>query len=176
MKAMLEKGFISKFYHSKGKFLSSLFLIRKKGGENRPVMNLKDLSQFIPYEHFKIERLHGLKYVWQKRDYMYKIDLKDAYFSVPLHKDSRKLVQFLWAGKLYEVLCLYFGLRAALRIFTKLLKVPMSVLRHLMIRVIIYLDDLFIDFGKQHERKDGDEMRMDTWAPLRWSAGFSKRR
>ena len=34
----------------------------------------------------------------------------------------------------------------------------------------------FIDFGKQHERKDGDKMRMETWAPLRWSAGFSKRR
>ena len=81
-------------------------------------------------------------HVLQKGDYMCKIDLKDAYFNVPLHKDSRKLVRFLWAGNLYKFLCLCFGLRPAQRIFTKLLKVPISVLRCLMIRITIYLDDL----------------------------------
>ena len=75
---------------------------------------------------------------------MYKIDLNDAYFSVPLLKDSRKLVRFLWAENLYEFLCLCFGLGPAPRIFTKILKVPILVLRRLMIRVIIYLDDLLI--------------------------------
>ena len=75
---------------------------------------------------------------------MYKIDLNDAYFSVPLLKDSRKLVRFLWAENLYEFLCLCFGLGPAPRIFTKILKVPILVMRHLMIRVIIYLDDLLI--------------------------------
>ena len=144
VKAMLEKGSISKVYHSKGKFLRSLFLISKKSGENPPVIYLKDLNQFIPYKHFKMEGLHSLKYVLQKRDYMYEIDLKDAYFSVLLHKDSRKLVRFLWEGNLYEFLCLCFGLGATPRILIKLLKVPISVLRHLMIRVMIYLDDLLI--------------------------------
>ena len=76
---------------------------------------------------------------------MCKLELKDANFStVSLHKDSRKLLRFLCAGNLYEFLCLCFGLRPAPRIFTKLLKVPVSVLRRLMIRVIIYLDDLLI--------------------------------
>ena len=79
-----------------------------------------------------------------KRGFVCKTDLKDAYFSVPLHKDSRKLVRFLWAGYLYEFRCLCFGLGPARRIFTKLLKVPISVLRRLMISVINYLDDLLI--------------------------------
>ena len=144
VKAMLEKGSISKVCHSKGEFLSSLSEVSKKDGEIRPVINLKDLNRFIPYERFKMEGLHCLKYVLQKRDYMCKIDLKNAYFSVPLHKDSRKLVRFLWAGNLYEFLCLCFGLRQAPKMFTKLLKVPISILRRLMIRVIIYLDDLLI--------------------------------
>ena len=144
VKAVLEKGSILKVCHSKGEFLSSLFLISKKGGGNRPVINLKDLNRFIPYKHFKMEGLHCLKYVLQKGNYICKIDLKDAYFSVPLHKDSRKLVRFLWAGNLYEFLCLCFGLGPAPRIFTKLLKVPISVLRRVMTRVAIYLDDLLI--------------------------------
>ena len=45
---------------------------------------------------------------------------------------------------MYEFVCLCFGLRTALRILTKLLKVPVSVLRRLMIRDIIYLNDLLI--------------------------------
>ena len=43
-----------------------------------------------------------------------------------------------------EFVCLCFSLRTALRILTKLLKVPVSVLRRLMIRDIIYLNDLLI--------------------------------
>ena len=144
VKAMLEKSSISKVGHSKGEFLSSLFLISKKGGGNQPVINLKDLNRFAPHKHFKMEGLHCLKYVLQKGGYMCKVDLKEAYFSVPLHKDSRKLVRFLWLGNFYQFLCLCFGLGPAPRIFTKLFKVPISVLRRLMIMVIIYLDDLLI--------------------------------
>ena len=60
-----------------------------------------------------MEGLHCLKYVLQKGDYICKIDLTDAYLSVPLHKDSRKLVRFLWAGNLHEsVLMLWFGTRS----------------------------------------------------------------
>ena len=87
VKAMLEKGSISKVCYSKGKFFSSLFLISKKCGGNQPVINLKDLNRFIPYKHFRMEGLHCLKCVLHKGDYMCKTDLNDAYFSIPLHKD-----------------------------------------------------------------------------------------
>ena len=43
-KTMLEKCPISKVFLSKGEFLSALFMISKKNGENRPVINLKDLN------------------------------------------------------------------------------------------------------------------------------------
>ena len=81
----LGRSSISKVCHSKREFLSSLFLISKKGGGSWPVINLKDLNRLIPYKHLKMEDLHCLKYVLQKSDDMCKIDLKDAYFSVHLH-------------------------------------------------------------------------------------------
>ena len=73
---------------------------------------------------------------------MCKLDLKDAYFSVPLNPASRKFVWFLWSGKLYEFLCLCFGLGPTPRIFTKLHKV--AVLHRLNILIIIYLDDMLL--------------------------------
>ena len=98
MKEKLEKCSISKVCHSKGEFLSCLFLINKKGRRNQPAINLKDLDRLIPFKHFNMEGLHCLKYVLQKGDYMCKIDLEDEYDSVPQLKDSRKLVRLLWAG------------------------------------------------------------------------------
>ena len=38
----------------------------KKGGSQRPVINLKDLNQFIPYHHFKMERLYLLKKILER--------------------------------------------------------------------------------------------------------------
>ena len=75
---------------------------------------------------------------------MCKLDLNDAYFSVPLNPASRKFVRFLCSGKLYEFLCLCFRLGPAPKFFTKLLKIPVSVLRRLNILIIIYLDDMLL--------------------------------
>lgn len=85
-----------------------------------------------------------MKDMLKEGDYMCKIDLKDAYFSVLLHKDFRKYLRFHWKGNLFEFLCLCFDLGPAPRIFTKLLKVPIAILRRLKIRLVIYLDDMLL--------------------------------
>ena len=56
----------------------------------------------------------------------------------------QKICVFLWLRKLYEFLCLCFGLGPAPRNFTKLLKIPVSVLRRQNILVIIYLEDMLL--------------------------------
>ena len=75
---------------------------------------------------------------------MCKLDLKDAYFSVPLHEKTKRFVQFRWGGQIYQFLCMCFGLGPAPKVFTKLLKCPISVLQKLKIRLIIFLDDILI--------------------------------
>ena len=113
------------------------------------MINLKKLNKFVPYLHFKMEGFHCLKDMLQKDDYMCKIDMKDAYFSVPLCNSSKKYVRFQWSGKIYEFLCLCFGLGPAPRIFTKLLKVPISLLRRLNIVIVIYLDMLMLSRSQE---------------------------
>ena len=100
VKEMLKKGAIRKVQPSKGEFVSNLFLVKKKDGGQRPVINLKQLNAYIPYCHFKMEGLQNLKYMLQKGDYICKLDLKDAYFSVPLDKNSRHFFYFRWSRSL----------------------------------------------------------------------------
>ena len=124
--------------------LSNIFIRPKKDGEFRPIINLKRLNQFVRYQHFKMEGLRDVKNMLSDGDLMCKLDLKDAYFTVPLCTRSRKLARFRWNGKLYEFQCLAFGLGPALRIFTKLLEVSISIQETENIRLIIYLDDLLL--------------------------------
>ena len=141
---MLKKGAIQIVPHIPGEFLSNLFLVGKKDEGHRPIINLKHLNSFIPYQHFKMEGLHMLKDLLQEGDYMCKLDLKDAYFTVPMNRESKKFLRFQWQAILYEFQCLCFGLGPAPLIFTKLMKVPIALLRRLSIRIIIYLDDMLI--------------------------------
>ena len=93
----------------------------------------------IPYQHIKMEGLHYLRYTLQQGDYMCKLDMKDTYFLVSLHGNCRDKVRFQWSRKLYEFFCLCFGLGPAPVIFTKILKVPIFLIRRLNIRIAIYL-------------------------------------
>ena len=68
---------------------------------------------------------------------MCKIDLKDTYFAVALAKGSQKYVRFQWKGSLYKFLWLCFSLSSAPRVYTKLMKVPISLLRQFCIKIII---------------------------------------
>ena len=125
-------------------FLSQIFLVEKKDGGQRPVINLKGLNQFLKAEHFQTEGLHLLPDLLQPQDWMVKMDLKDAYLQVPIHLDYQHLLTFQLEEKIYKFQCLPFGLLTAPRVFTKLLKPVVGFLRQNVCRLIIYLDNLLL--------------------------------
>ena len=45
------------FQHQEGEFLSQIFLVGKKNGGNRPVINLKNFNKFVSYQHFKMPKM-----------------------------------------------------------------------------------------------------------------------
>ena len=169
---MLKKGAIQQTEHQDGELLSNILLVGKRDGGNQPIVNFTYLNRFIPYQHFRMEGLFCLCELLQERDYIYKLDMKDAYFSVPLHQLSRNYIRFSWSGNLYEFLCLCFGLGPAPRVFTKLLKIPMPVLRRINIRIVIYLDDRF-KLGEVHfESSSGNRV---PWGNNKFFEGVNAR-
>jgi hypothetical protein len=72
----LEKGAISEALPTGRGFVSNIFLVLKKDGSQRPVINLKKLNEYVQTEHFKIEGIHVLKDLLKAGDFMVKIDLR----------------------------------------------------------------------------------------------------
>jgi len=93
------KGAISLVQDTTGGFISQIFIVPKKDGGYRPVINLRALNRFIPEEHFKMEGFHMVKDLIRAHDWLVKVDLKDAYLLVPIHPNHTTSI-FNSSGKL----------------------------------------------------------------------------
>ena len=115
-----------------------------------------------------MEGLFLVRELLSPNDWMYKLDLKDAYFSNPIHRNLQKNLGFIWKGYLYQFFCLCFGLSPGPLMFTKLLKVPIALLRKLKVMLIIYLDDILLMAASKEEL----EIERDALTFLLQHLGF----
>ena len=63
---LLAKGAIVEIFLSAEGFVSQVFLVEKKDGGHRPVINLKGLDQFVRAEHFKMPTHHSRAFCKQE--------------------------------------------------------------------------------------------------------------
>ena len=144
--SLLEKGAVTVVdsHPSQTEFYSVLFLVPKKNGQMRPVINLKALNQWVETPHFKMEGLTSLRDLLRQGDWLVKVDLKDAYLTVPIHPDYQCYLRFTVEGVDYQFTCLPFGLACAPWAFTKIMKAVVTLLRSWGTRIVIYINDILI--------------------------------
>ena len=75
---LLQKQAISRETNSIKGFSSNLFLVPKKEGGQKPVINLKALNQFSQTHPFKVKGMHTLKEIIRPDDWLMKLNLKDV--------------------------------------------------------------------------------------------------
>ena len=116
--SLVEKGAVTvaDSHSPQAEFYSVLFLVPKKNGQMRLVINLKALNQWVQTPYFKMEGLTSLR------------DL------LRLHRGGSRLPIHLPS----------FGLACAPWAFTKIMKAVVTLLRSWGIRIIIYIDDILI--------------------------------
>ena len=175
VQSMLDKGAIHSVQQDAGKgWFSRIFLVPKREGKFRPVVNLRPLNRWIRYRHFKMEGIHIVKDLLKKGDYMTRVDLKDAYFAVPVHAYHQRYLRFQWKGQAYEFSCLPFGLASAPRVFTKIMKPVVGFLRSKGVRCVIYLDDLLVMHQDKEELKDQSALAVNLLEALGFLVNYPK--
>lgn len=123
---------------------SILFMVPKRNGDFRSILDLKFVNHHIRLRHFHMESLHSISEALQPDEFLTSLDLTEAYLHVPIHPSHRRYLRFCLDQQHFQFKALPFGLSTAPRVFTKLLVNPVSYLRLRGIHVHPYLDDLLI--------------------------------
>ena len=125
-------------------FYSTYFLVPKKTGDLRPILNLKPFNKKTVIPSFRMESLSNVIQSVNQGDWLASVDLKDAYLHIPIHQDHRKFLRFSINGVRYQWKVLPFGLSTVPRVFTKVLSPVVAALRLRGVHIQPYLDDLLL--------------------------------
>ena len=140
----------------------------------RPVFNLKELNQFLHWEHFKMKNVQMIRDLIQEGDWMVKMDLKDAYFALLIREEDQRWLMFQWEKETYEFTCLPFGLSAAPRVFTKIIKPVVAWMRQFGCRMITYIDDNLLVAPSKEEAQVLARLMVVLFEALWFSVNYKK--
>ena len=121
-------------------YYSRIFLVPKKNGKLRLIIDLSVLNHFVYTETFKMETQRKVRNAIQLKDWAFSLDLTDAYLHIPIHHWSRKYLRFTLRGRVYQFKALPFGLSTSPFVFTRLMIVIATFLRRRGITLHPYLD------------------------------------
>jgi hypothetical protein len=84
------------------RFYSSYFMVAKKDGGWRAILNLKRLNQYMVYRRYKMESLRPIIASVSPDVFLASIDLKDAYLHVPVHRSHWRFLRYVFQGQAYQ--------------------------------------------------------------------------
>ena len=173
--ALLMKGAIKRVTNVRSLgFYSRLFLVPKKTGDLRPVIDLSTLNRHMVVPHFKMETQGSVRSAIRSQEWAVSIDIRDAYLHVPMHQAVRKYLSFVVNKKVYQFTCLPFGLATSPREFTKLLRPVVSLLRQQGVKLHVYLDDWLIRADTPEEAQLHSQTTIKVLQFLGWIINFEK--
>ena len=173
--ALLMKGAIERVTNVKSLgFSSRLFLVPKKTGDLRPVIDLSTLNPHMVVPHFKMETQGSVRSAIRSQEWTVSIDIRDAYLHVLMHQAVHKYLHFVVNKKVYQFTCLPFGLATSPREFIKLLQPVVSLLRQQGVKLHVYLDDWLIRTDTPDQAQLHAQTTIRVLQFLGWIINFEK--
>ena len=133
------------------------------------ILDLSEINKQITKVSFKMETIENIVDIIEPGDFMASIDLSDAFFSVPVHESCKKYLCFEFNYQRYTFNVLPFGMCSSPRIFTKVLRPAIIYLRSQGIKILSYLDDIFLCSSS----KQSLTAHINTTLNILLSLGFS---
>ena len=155
-------------------FYSRYFLVKKKGGGVRPILDLRALNRYLKVFRFKMLTNAALLRMMRPGDWYTSLDLKDAYFHIPIYAPHRKFLRFGFRGRVYEYLVLPFGMSLSPRTFVKCTNAAIAPLRQRGVRIASYIDDWLICACTEVEAQQHTNMVVSHVTSLGFSVNYAK--
>ena len=144
-------------------FYSTYFVVPKKDGGLRPILNLKPFNKSLQRVRFKMETLRSIIAIVQPGDWLASVDLKDAYLHVPVAEPMWQYLRFSLPGEGdFQWKVLPFGHSLAPFVFTRVVFTLVAWLRCRGIRLHAYLDDLLLVGDSPQQVQQAVSMTMQV--------------
>ena len=121
-------------------FFSRVFIVPKKDGPNRLIIDLSRLNEVLVTPSFKMERIWDIASCIVEPMWGCTIDLQDAFYHIPMAWFFHVFLAFVVDCQTYVFQVLPFGLAIAPWAFSRVTKPISSRLHLLLIRFHAYLD------------------------------------
>ena len=125
-------------------YYSLLFLVPKKNGKMRPVIDLSVLNQHLIVPHFKMETNRSIRGSIRLGMWTTSLDLTDAYFHIPISPKFRKFLRFVGEDRVYAFKAMPFGLSTAPLVFTRVFQEVVAHLHSQSILIHFFLFGRFL--------------------------------
>ena len=112
--SLLSKGAVEEIIPECPGYYSRIFLVPKKNGKLRLIIDLSVLNRSVYTETFKMETQRKVRNAVQLNDWAFSLDLTDAYLHIPIHHRSRKYLRFTLRGRVYQ----FKALDKSFRVYT----------------------------------------------------------
>ena len=90
VQSLLDKGAVERVIRTDSRgFFSRLFLVPKKTGDMRPVIDLSSLNRHLVIPHFKMETQASVRAAVRPGEWAVSVDIRDAYLHVPMSRAVR---------------------------------------------------------------------------------------
>lgn len=127
-----------------GGVYSRYFLVPKKTGDLRPVLDLRGLNLFLKKLPFHMLHIREMLQAISPGEWFTTIDLKDAYFHVPIAPVHQRFLRFAFQGRHYQFRVLPFGLSLSPRVFSRCVAAALAPLQAGGLKILPYLDDWLV--------------------------------
>ncbi|XP_032403374.1 uncharacterized protein LOC116709131 [Xiphophorus hellerii] len=134
-----------------GGFYSMYFLVPKKTGGLRPVLDLRGLNVYLKVMPFHMLTTKEVLQAISPGDWFTSVDLRDAYFHIPIAPPHWRFLRFAFQGRHFQFRVLPFGLSLSPRVFTRCVAAALSPLQAQGLRILPYLDDWLICAATQDQ-------------------------
>ena len=155
-------------------FFSRLFLVSKKEGTLRPVLDLSRLNDCLVVPHFKMESIQSIAMSIVEPMWGCTLDLEDAFFHVPISWLFHCYLAFVLDNRVFVFQYLPFGLALAPWAFNRVTNPIKSHLHLRSIRAHSYLDDFFFLQSSPEGLRAVLDYVLDLFLRLGISVNFGK--
>ena len=138
---LLNKHAIREISHSEPVHFNRVFLVPKKNGKMRLVIDLSLLNPWLDCPTFSLDHAQVIREALAQHMWATSIDLSDAYLHIPVNPKYWKYLVFQIGNRRFQFMVLPFGLNTAPRVFSEVMKALKRWARLNGMLLFQYLDD-----------------------------------